>query len=162
MLDKRFRGVCARAGFAGLAIATLVGCSSTASAGSLSDSMQERSQVVGQGTTSTEDARDSVPSAIAEAEGTQSQGSRTSGSAERVSPGRRSAVSAAVARFVATLPNATLISTDVLDEGSRSSTAVATVVRSGSRQLLAISVREREGAWVVENIDTMPTAQDLR
>ena len=144
MLDKRFRGVCARAGFAGLAIATLVGCSSTASAGSLSDSMQERSQVVGQGTTSTEDARDSVPSAIAEAEGTQSQGSRTS------------------ARFVATLPNATLISTDVLDEGSRSSTAVATVVRSGSRQLLAISVREREGAWVVENIDTMPTAQDLR
>ncbi len=149
---------------AGLVVAASVltaGCSTTASAGSLAD-VQQPAQVAGQSTVVAEQSHSSSRSATEAEQGQTRQGPGSQGQPASVSAERDRVVSDAVARFVTTLPSTRLVSTQVLNETKNASAAMVVVVRNGARQVLAVSVREQDGAWTVANVDTLPSAQDAK
>lgn len=158
---RSFKPAHFRVGVILIGVICLAGCSSVPAAGSLDASPAATQQ---SGASFAPQTQTRPPSEGVAPNGTDAADEAVSdqGTAATVSQERRRVVSDAVARFVGTLPGARLISTRVLNEARSSSAAIAVVVRSGARQVLAISAQESDGSWIVRNVDTIPNAQDAR
>ena len=158
----RIAMILAASGISLTVVGVLAACTTAPSAGSLADT-SERGDVAGAAESVTPMNSGSPQASPTGAVSESGSGPESFyGAPHEISAERRGVIAAAVRSFTATLPDTQLISTDVMNEAARSSAAVATVLREGRRQYLAVSVRKDGDSWEVVNVDTLPSIQGSR